>query len=80
MGMVAILFYHAEPFEQIDNTPSIEGPKWYLVKIGQAVSEKKTFKDYKILYTYIAQGQGQISLGDKILIVTERVCYFDDAL
>ena len=25
MGMVAILFNDAEPFEQIDNTPGIEG-------------------------------------------------------
>ena len=30
-----------------------------LVKIGQAVSETKTFKDFMILYMYIAQGQGQ---------------------
>ena len=44
-------------------------------EIGQAVSEK-TFKDHEILYMYIAQGQMQITLGDKILIVTERVCYF----
>ena len=36
-------------------TPSTEGPMWNLVKIGQAVSEKKTFKDYEILYMYIAQ-------------------------
>ena len=33
---------------------------WNLVKIAQAVSEKK-FKHYTILYIYIAQGQGQIS-------------------
>ena len=26
---------------------------------------------------YIAQGQGQITQEDKILIVTKRVCYFD---
>ena len=32
---------------------------WNLVKIGQAVSEKKTFKDYKILYMYIAKGKGR---------------------
>ena len=25
---------------------------WYLVKIGQAISEKKTFKDYMISYVY----------------------------
>ena len=40
------------------------------MKIGQAVSEKKTFKGYEILYMYIAQGQRQITLEDKILIVT----------
>ena len=48
--------------------------------IGQAVSEKKMFKDYEILYVYIAQGQGQLTLADKILIVIERVCYFDYTL
>ena len=79
--MAAILFNDAEQFEQIDNTPSTEGPIWFLVKIGQAVSEKKTFKDYEILYMYIAQGQGQIILGDKILIVTEGIFfYFDHTL
>ena len=80
MGMVAILFNDAEPFEQIDITPWTEGPMWNLVKIGHAVSEKKTFKDYKILYLNIAQGQGHITLGYKIVIVTERVCYFDHTL
>ena len=49
MGMAAILFNTAEPFEQIDNTSLTEGPMKHLVKIGQAVSEKKTFKDHKIL-------------------------------
>ena len=43
--------------------PSTEGPKCNLVKIDQAVSE---FKDYKILYMYKAQGQGQIMQEDKI--------------
>ena len=55
IGMVAILFNDVEPFEQIDNTPSTENPMQNLGKIGYAVSEK-TFKDYKILYIYIAQG------------------------
>ena len=64
--MVGILFNDAEPFEQIDNTPSTESPN--LVKTGQAVS-KKTCKDYDILYMYIAQGQGKITLGDKIFVV-----------
>ena len=61
--MVATLFNDAEPFEQIDNTPSTEGQTWKLVKTGQVVSEKKTFKDYEILFMNIPQGQGQISLG-----------------
>ena len=55
MDMEAILFYGAEPFEQIVNTPSTEGPMWNLVKIGLAISEKKTSKDYTVLYMYIAQ-------------------------
>ena len=46
MGMEAILFNDAEPFQQTDNIPSTKGTKWNLVKIGQAVSEKKKFKDY----------------------------------
>ena len=75
-----LLFNDAELFEQIDYIPSTEGLMWNLVKIGQAVSEKKTFKDYKILYMYITQVQGQIATGNKILIVTERVCYFDHKL
>ena len=80
MGMVASFFNDAEPFEQIDNTPLTEGPMRNLVKIGQAVSDKKTCKDYKILYMYIAHGQGQITLRNKILIATKRVCYFDHTL
>ena len=36
-------------FEQIGNTVSTKGPMWNLVKIAQAVSEKKTFKNYRIL-------------------------------
>ena len=59
MVMAAILFNDAEPFELIDNTSSREVPMWNLVKFYQAVSEKKTFKDYTILYMYIAQGQGR---------------------
>ena len=37
MGMVAILFNDAEPFEQSVNIPSKEGPMWNLVKTGQVV-------------------------------------------
>ena len=53
---------------------------WNLVKIDQAVSEKKTFKDYDILYMYVAQEQGQLTPGDKIFIATKSVCYFDHIL
>ena len=53
MGMTAILFNDAEWFEQIDNMPSTEGPKCKLLKIGQAVSMEKMFKDYDILYMYV---------------------------
>ena len=59
MDMAAILFNGVEPFEQIGNTLLTEGPIWNLVKIAPAVSEKKTLKNYTILYMYIAQGQGQ---------------------
>ena len=61
MGMAAIFFDGVEPFEQIGNTLLTEGPMWNLVKIAQAVKEKKTFKNYTILYMYSAQGQGQIT-------------------
>ena len=44
MGMADILFNGAELFEQTDYTSSKESPMWNLVKIGQAVAEKKTFK------------------------------------
>ena len=50
MGMAAILFSGTEPFEQIFNSLSTEGPMLNLVKIAQAVSEKKTFENYTILY------------------------------
>ena len=57
MGMAAILFNNAEPFEQSVNIPSTEGPMWNLVKISQ----EKMFKNFMVLYLYIAQGQGQIT-------------------
>ena len=63
MGMTAILFTDAEPFEQSVNIPSTEGLMWNLVRIGQVVSEKM-FKDLMVLYLYIAQGQGQITPGE----------------
>ena len=78
MGMAAILFNGAEPFEQIGNILSTEGHMWNQVKTVQAVSEKKTFKDFKILYMYRAQGQGQIT--PKILTVAIQFYYFNHTL
>ena len=50
--MVVILFYNAEPFEQTVNTPLTEDPMWNLVKIGQMVSVKMTFKDFSTFSPY----------------------------
>ena len=77
MGMAAILFNGSEPFEQIVNILSTEGRMSNLVKIGPAVSEKKTSKDYMILYLYIAQGQMQTTPEGKILILTKKIYYFN---
>ena len=66
--MVAILFNGAESFEQIEqivNTLSTEDSMWNVAKTAQVVSEKKTFKNYTILYMYIAKGQGMITSRDK---------------
>ena len=41
MGMMAILFNWAEPFERIVNSLLTEGPLWNLMKIAQVVLEKK---------------------------------------
>ena len=51
MDMAAILFNCPEPFEQTGNTLSTEGPMWNLVKIAQAISEKKAFKKITKFYT-----------------------------
>ena len=60
MGMSTILFNDLELFEQSVNIPSTEDPMYNLVKIGQVVLEKKTFKDFMVLYLYKEQGQGQM--------------------
>ena len=59
MGMATILFNGAEQHEQIANIPLTEGNMWNLVKNGQAVSEKKTFKGFMILYLCIAKDKGR---------------------
>ena len=53
IGMAAMLFSDAEPFEQSVNITSTEGPTWNLVKIGQGVLEKM-FKNFMVLNLYIA--------------------------
>ena len=58
MGMVAILFNGVELFEQVVNISSKEGSMWNLVK---TVSEKKMFKDYKILCPGVCPGEGWIT-------------------
>ena len=60
MGMVAILLHAAEPFEQIVNTLLIEGSIWNLEKTDQAVSEKKTSKDYfDFIHVYSPWGRAE---------------------
>ena len=59
MVIVAVLFSDAVPFEQIISAPLPEGPMSNLVKIGRMVSEKKTFKDHTISYTYIRCSTGE---------------------
>ena len=62
MGKAAILFNDAEPFEQIVNIPSTEGPMFVYSGENWPVGlEKTTLKDVNVLYLYIAQGQGQIT-------------------
>ena len=80
MGMAAIMFNSTEPFEQIVNILSTEGPILNLVKTAQAALEKKIFKKSIILSMYIVQRQEQITPGDKILILTKKSNYFNHAL
>ena len=82
-GMAVILFNGTEPFERTVNTFLTEGligPMWNLVNIRPAIKEKKTYKDYMILYIYVTQGQRQITPGDKILIVTNKFYHFNHTL
>ena len=78
MGMSAILFKDAEPFEQIDNIPLSEGSMWNLVKMVKLF--QKMFMIIRFLYMYVSQVQRQITPGDNIFNVTKRVCYFDHTL
>ena len=58
MGKANILFNGTEPFEEVVNTFSLEGPMWNLLKIAQAILETKIFRNNTTLYMYIALGQG----------------------
>ena len=69
--MVDILFNDAEWYEQNNNIPGTESLMWNLVKNSEPVSEKKTIRDYDILYMYISQWQEQITPKGKIYIVTK---------
>ena len=60
MGLSAILLNGVDPFDQIVNILSTEGPMWNLVKTVQAVSEKKKFKYFTILFIYTVQVSAQI--------------------
>ena len=74
MGMAAILFTGAEPFEKIDNTPSKEDPMRNLMKSGRLVSEKKDFIPVD------SPGARANNLGEEIFIVTKRFYCFNHTL
>ena len=71
------MFNGVEPFKLIVNIPSAGDPMWNLVKISRAPLEKTMFKDYMLLYIYVAQWPGLIISGDKILTVTKKFYYFN---
>ena len=54
MGMAATLHNGPWSIVQISNSRLAQGSTWSLKKIGPAVSKKKTFKYYTILYRYVA--------------------------
>ena len=69
MGMAAILFIGAEPLTKFSRSFRQKDPCeiwWKFLK--------KTLKDFKILYMYLAQGQGQII--PKILTLAKQFYFF----
>ena len=78
--MAAILFYGAEPFEQIGINPFNRRPHRNPMKITQAVSKKKSFKNYTILYMCIAQGQRQITVRGQNFDITKLFYSFNHSL
>ena len=57
-----ILFSCAESFEQIGNTLSTESPCEIWLKLLKQFQRRRRLKQFTILYTYIAQWQGQMTL------------------
>ena len=78
MDMAAIMLNGAKLFYQIVNILSPEGPMRNLMKIVPEASEKKTFKDFTIIYIFITPGQGKII--PKILTVSEPFYFFNHTL
>ena len=55
MGMAAILFNGVEPYEQSVKTLLTESPIWYKCIWWKLLKQLQKFKNYTILYMYIAQ-------------------------
>ena len=70
MDMAVIFFQWRVTIQTNCQYPFDRRPIWNLVKTAKAVSEKKTFENYTIVYIYIAQEQGRITPGDKLFILT----------
>ena len=66
MGMAAILLAGAEPFEQIVNIPSTEGPMQNMVKIGQAVPEKTFIRFHDFIPVYSPGARADNPQGTKL--------------
>ena len=66
------MFTGTKPFEQIVNNFRA---RTHVKSDGNRSSgfREKTFKDYTILYMYIAQGQGQVTTCNKFSIVTKSL-------
>ena len=77
MGMAAIFFNSAKPFEQIVSTISTECPLWNPVKNDRRFQRRRHLEtDDTILYMHKALGKGQIPPRDKILIVNNKFYFF----
>ena len=63
MCLAAILFCDAAHLNKVSSCQHPFNRNPYVKSIDQVVLEKKTFKDFMVVYLYIAQGQGQIIPG-----------------